>query len=125
MTDPQDPQASEIQAEEVGVRVVLVTVPDEETGRQIVGTVVEDRLAACGNLIPGLTSIYRWKGEVHQDPECLIILKTMASILPALQRRVVELHPYEVPEVLAFSPMDGHLPYLEWVRAEVEEKEGS
>jgi periplasmic divalent cation tolerance protein len=106
-------------------RVVLVTVPDEETGRALAQALVGDRLAACGNVIPGVTSIYRWRGEVHQDPECLIIFKTTKAALPALKRRVVELHPYEVPEILALAPVDGHLPYLEWVRAEVEETERS
>ena len=105
------------------VRVVLVTVPDEETGNNLAHAVVGDRLAACGNLIPGLTSTYRWRGEVHQDPECLIIFKTTDSVVDALKRRVVELHPYEVPEFLVLAPVEGFLPYLEWVQAEVERNE--
>jgi periplasmic divalent cation tolerance protein len=104
--------------------MVFITVPDQEIGTELARKVVEAQLAACGNLIPGLTSIYRWKGEVHQDPECLIILKTTASALPALKRRVVELHPYEVPEFLALAPTEGHLPYLEWVQAEIKNLEG-
>ena len=105
------------------VRVVFITVPDPETGAKLVRSMVEARLAACGNLIPGLTSIYRWEGEVHQDPECMIILKTTDSALPALKKRVLDMHPYEVPEFLAVAPVEGHLPYLEWVQAETRNPE--
>jgi periplasmic divalent cation tolerance protein len=84
---------------------------------------VEARLAACGNLIPGLTSVYRWKGEVHQDPESLIIFKTTTLLVGELRRRVVDLHPYEVPEFLVLPVKEGHFPYLEWVRGEVVEPE--
>ena len=103
------------------VYVVLVTVPDSDTGRALAHQVVEARLAACGNLIPGLTSVYRWEGRVQQDPENLMILKTTAGKLPALKKTVVALHPYEVPELLVLQTIDGHLPYLEWVRREVGE----
>jgi len=98
------------------VRIVLVTVPDAETGRSLARSVVEDRLAACGNVIPGLLSVYRWKGEVHQDPECLIIFKTVAESISDLEKRVVELHPYEVPEFLVLPVVEGYPPYLDWVR---------
>jgi periplasmic divalent cation tolerance protein len=107
------------------VCVVLVTVPDEETGRDLALDVVEAGLAACGNLVPGLTSVYRWKGEVRQDPECLVIFKTLASRVSALRERLVGNHPYEVPEVLALPVLEGHLPYLEWVRGEVDRAEGT
>ncbi len=118
---PDAPGAGEYKQ---SVRMVLITVPDPETGTELVRSVVEARLAACGNLIPGVTSIYRWAGEVHQDPECLIILKTTDSALPALKKRVVEMHPYEVPEFLALAPVEGHLPYLDWVQAEITTPEG-
>jgi periplasmic divalent cation tolerance protein len=103
--------------------VVLVTVPDEDTGRTIAREVVEDRLAACGNLVSGLTSVYRWEGQVREDPESLVIFKTTASRVSALKERVVELHPYGVPEFLALPVVEGHIPYLEWVRGEVEQAE--
>jgi periplasmic divalent cation tolerance protein len=103
------------------IHVVLVTVPDEETGRALAQEAVGARLAACGNVIPGLTSIYRWDGQLRQDPESLVIFKTTASRVPALRKRIVDSHPYEVPEFLAIPIADGHLPYLEWVRGEVEE----
>jgi periplasmic divalent cation tolerance protein len=97
------------------VRVVLVTVPDVETGQALARAMVEARLAACGNVVPGLVSIYRWEGEVHQDPECLVILKTVAVKLPALEKAVVDQHPYEVPEFLALPVVTGFPPYLGWV----------
>jgi periplasmic divalent cation tolerance protein len=105
--------------------VVLVTVPDEEAGRALALEVVEAGLAACGNLVPGLTSVYRWDGQVRQDPECLVIFKTSASRVSDLKERVVETHPYEVPEVLALPVVEGHLPYLQWVQGEVERAESS
>ena len=115
--------AHPVEEEAPGVCLVLVTVPDGEAGVRLAQAVVNDRLAACGNVIPGLSSVYRWKGEVHRDQESLVIFKTRTSVLDALERRVVELHPYEVPEFLALPVTDGHLPYLEWVRGEVVEPE--
>jgi len=104
------------------IRLVLVTVPDESTGRSLAREMVEGGLAACGNVIPRVTSIYRWEGKLQQDPESLIIFKTTEDSLPELKKRVVELHPYEVPEFLALPIEDGHLPYLRWVQGEVDDK---
>lgn len=109
--------------EEAHVCVVLVTVPDAEAGRSLVREVVGARLAACGNLIPGITSLYWWKGELQQDQESLVIFKTTAGRTADLTRKVGDLHPYDVPEILVLSVSDGHLPYLEWVRGEVKEPE--
>lgn len=104
------------------IRVVLVMAPDESTGISLARKMVEGGFAACGNVIPGVTSIYRWEGKVQQDPETLIIFKTTEESLQELKKRVVELHPYEVPEFLALPIEDGHLPYLRWVQGEVEDK---
>jgi periplasmic divalent cation tolerance protein len=106
---------------ESAVRVVLVTVPDVDTGRSLAQNVVEARLAACGNVVPGLVSVYRWKGEVHQDLEALLVLKTTVSVVEALREKVLELHPYEVPEFLVLPVEQGHPPYLRWVTEAVEE----
>lgn len=103
----------------VAVAVVLVTVPDADVGIELAHVLVEEGLAACGNVLPGLTSVYRWKGEIHQDPESLVILKTTKASLGALEERVVELHPYDVPEFLALPVTFGHVPYLRWVNGEV------
>ncbi len=106
-------------------RVVLVTVPSVGAGKELARKVVGERLAACGNVVPGLVSVYRWKGEVHEDPEALVIFKTTDAALSELERRVVELHPYEVPEFLALPLTHGHLPYLRWVLGEVGEADTS
>lgn len=105
--------------------VVLITVPNREAGEELAREVVEGRLAACGNILPGVTSIYRWEGETHQDPECLVILKTTKASLASLKEKVMELHPYDVPEFLALPVADGHLPYLRWVQGETSGNEES
>ena len=100
------------------VMVALTTAPSAEVAERIGRSLVEERLAACANVVPGITSIFRWKGAVERESEALVILKTTAADVEALERRVVELHPYEVPEVIAWPIEAGHGPYLEWVRAE-------
>ena len=101
-----------------GVVTVLMTAPDAETARGIVGALLEARLVACGNILPGATSIYRWQGKVHQDEEVVVILKTTRPLLHRLLERAAELHPYDVPELLAQEVVDGASGYLEWVREE-------
>jgi periplasmic divalent cation tolerance protein len=100
------------------VAVVLVACPDEETGGTIARALVEERLAACVNVTREVSSIYRWQGNVEEARELLLIVKARADRLDALISRIVALHPYEVPEVLALAVARGHAPYLDWVRAE-------
>jgi periplasmic divalent cation tolerance protein len=76
---------------------------------------VEAQLAACGSIVPGLTSVYRWQGAVHKDPELLLVIKTRAALLSALAARVKQLHPYDEPEVLALPAVGGSAGYLRWV----------
>jgi len=97
------------------VQVVLVTAPDLETARGLARALVEERLAACVNLLPGLRSIYRWQGAIEEEEEILLVLKTRKGIAPQLEARVAELHPYDVPEVLCLGVSSGHAPYLDWV----------
>jgi periplasmic divalent cation tolerance protein len=104
-----------------GVCVVFVTVPDVDAGCRLARRVVQEHLAACGNVIPGLTSVYRWKGEVQEEGEALVLFKTTMAGLDDLEKRVLELHPYDVPEFLSIPVADGHAPYLKWVREEVAE----
>lgn len=101
------------------VVAVLMTAPNAEVAGRIGVALVEEGLAACANVVPGVLSVFRWKGAVTREPEVLVILKTTPEALGALSRRVVELHPYEVPEVIALDVRAGHEPYLDWVRAEV------
>ena len=100
------------------VVVALTTAPSADVAERIGRSLVEERLAACANVLPGITSIFRWKGAIERENEVLVILKTTAAEVDALERRVVELHPYEVPEVIVWSVEAGHGPYLEWIRAE-------
>jgi len=72
-------------------------------------------VVACGNIVPGLTSIYRWKGAVERDAEALVVLKLVEEAVPRLLVRAPELHPYEVPEVLVLPVIAGHGPYLDWL----------
>jgi len=101
------------------VRIVLVTVPDAETAKKIARALVEERLAACVNLVPGLTSVYRWEGEVHEDAELLLVIKTTDDALKGLEERVRALHPYSVPEILAIEVDRGFERYLAWVKENV------
>lgn len=98
--------------------VVLVTVPDRECGRRLAEALVAERLAACVSQLPGLRSRYRWQGAIEDEPEELLLIKTRRSRFPDLARRVRELHPYQVPEILALPVLDGWQPYLEWLAAE-------
>ena len=100
------------------IRTIFVTAPDTATGELLGRALVEERLAACANIVPGVVSLYRWKGETHRDAEVLMIVKTTRERADAVRARVVELHPYDVPEVVVLAVEAGHEPYLDWVRAE-------
>ena len=107
MTEPQ-PSADD-------VLLVLVTVPDLETGARIGRSLVEERLAACVNLIPGLRSIYRWQDKVQDESEALCLIKARRAGYDRLRDRIESLHPYEVPEIIAVAPTRGNAPYLRWI----------
>jgi periplasmic divalent cation tolerance protein len=95
--------------------VVLVTVSSEPEAKTIARTLVEERLAACVNIIPGLTSIYRWEEKITEDRELLLVIKTQGQKVAALCERIVHLHSYAVPEVIALPIADGSARYLEWL----------
>lgn len=99
--------------------VVLVTTPDPAKAAEIARALVEERLAACGNVLPGLRSIYRWEGEIQDDGEALLVLKTTRARFEALRERVLALHPYAVPEVIALPVEAGSAPYLDWIAEQV------
>lgn len=96
--------------------IIFVTAPNEDEARRIAETVVDERLAACVNIINGIESIYRWQGEVARDRELLLIIKTTANRYSDLERRVKELHSYTTPEVIAFRIERGSTNYLDWLR---------
>jgi periplasmic divalent cation tolerance protein len=97
--------------------VVLCTCPDEATGESVATTLIEERLAACVNRIAGVASTYRWQGKVCRDSEQLLLIKTTRERFDALRARIVALHPYELPEVIAVDIALGSTPYLEWIAA--------
>ena len=101
------------------VRLVLVTFPDLEKAREIGTALVESQLAACVNLLPGVESIYRWQGQVEQASEVLALFKTTAAALTAFEAKLVSLHPYDVPEIIAVKPEHVAIHYAKWVSESV------
>jgi len=97
----------------------LTTCPDADGAGRIANALVEERLAACVNVIPGLRSVYRWQGAVERADEVLLLIKTTHAAFPSLRDRLQELHPYELPELVAVEPADGLPAYLEWVAGAV------
>ncbi|MEN9315088.1 MAG: hypothetical protein RIS35_1481 [Pseudomonadota bacterium] len=101
-----------------GVLIALTNVPDEECAREIADALVRERFAACVNILAGCTSIYRWQGEVETADEIPLLIKTTTDRFAALEARLTELHPYDVPELIAWRP-DAVIPaYASWVIVE-------
>lgn len=97
--------------------VVFSTFPNPDKAAEVARTLVTEHLAACVNLVDPVRSIYAWKGEICDDREVLAVIKTTSEKLDAMKARLVELHPYEVPEVIALPIEAGHTPYLDWLAA--------
>jgi periplasmic divalent cation tolerance protein len=95
--------------------VVLTTMPAAGDAESLARTLVEERLAACVNLLAPMASIYRWEGQVEREPERQVVIKTARAKVPALQRRLHELHPYAVPEFVVLPILEGSEAYLRWV----------
>lgn len=102
----------------MSVLLCLSTCPDAATAQRIADALVEARLAACVNVLPGVRSTYRWQGAVERADEVLLLIKTTRNVFPALQSRFPELHPYELPELLAVEAA-GLPAYLDWITREV------
>lgn len=98
------------------LRIVFCTVPDARVGEALARDLVEDRLAACVNLLPGLRSFYWWEGEIQDDAEALLVVKTDEGRLAELTRRIEKRHPYECPEVVALPIVGGSAAYMDWIR---------
>ncbi len=95
--------------------LALSTFPDQEIARSIVRVLVEKRLVACGNILPEIESIYRWKEKIESGSETLVLFKLSASNYEAFERELSSLHPYEVPEIIAFPIERGSSDYLLWI----------
>jgi periplasmic divalent cation tolerance protein len=96
-------------------QIVLCTVPDRELAEQIAANLVTERLAACVNIVPGITSVYRWENRIEKDAEYLLIIKTHSAVFDRLQDSIKRQHPYELPEVIAVPIKDGLPEYLDWI----------
>ncbi|MEO2095275.1 MAG: divalent-cation tolerance protein CutA [bacterium] len=96
-------------------RVVLITAPDTGSAAELADTLVGEGLAACVNILPGVTSVYRWQGEVKTDAEVLLWVKTAQASLEALAARVAEVHPFDVPCIVALEPQAVGVDYLAWL----------
>lgn len=96
-------------------RLIVSTCPDTATAGRIAKVLLEQRLAACVNIIPGLTSVYRWQGKIESAQEYLLLIKTATEQYPAVEACIVENHPYELPEVIAIAIDQGLPVYLQWI----------
>lgn len=110
-TDESPPSAAPEEVE-----LVLVTVPNDDVARSLARELVDARLAACVNVVPGLHSIYRFEGAIREDAEVLLLLKTCAGRARELEAFLGERHPYDLPELVRISVPGGSLAYLDWVR---------
>lgn len=95
-------------------RVVLITASSQEEARRVADALVERGLAACVNIVPGVESVYRWKGETQRDAEWLLIAKSSAEYFPKLRDALREVHSYECPECVALAPDAVSADYLDW-----------
>jgi periplasmic divalent cation tolerance protein len=96
--------------------VVLVTVPDDAVADRLAHTLVSEKLAACVNVLPKVRSVYAWEGEICNEGELLCLLKTRRELFPAVRERVLDLHPYQIPEIIALPLVEGSEIYLSWLR---------
>jgi periplasmic divalent cation tolerance protein len=97
------------------VQLVIVSCP-ETHAVELAELLVKEKLAACVNIVPGVQSVYRWQGAIEKDSETLLLIKCAAAKYPSLETRVLEVHPYELPEIVTVSELGGLEGYLEWVR---------
>jgi len=98
--------------------VVYINVPSREVGQEIANVLIEGKLAACVNIVPGISSIYQWQGDIEHEDELLLIAKTRAVLFDRLASTVKRIHPYDVPEVIALPIIAGSNEYLAWLDME-------
>ncbi|HEB86184.1 MAG TPA: divalent-cation tolerance protein CutA [Gammaproteobacteria bacterium] len=103
--------------------IVFSTCPDERVAEHVAETLIDRRQAACVNIIPKIRSIYHWKGNIERDWEVLLLIKTHKAQFQALEDTIVELHPYELPEIVAVSLETGLADYLRWIDSTLEPEE--
>ena len=118
---PQSSKGAENLSNHDDVLVIFCTVPDAATGERIAQHLVEYRLAACVNVIPGIISVYRWQGRVETGSEALMKIKATAGSYRKIETAIRSQHPYELPEIIAVPVSEGLADYLDWVRIQHEE----
>jgi len=96
--------------------VVLVTAPNEDVAGRLAHDLVAEKLAACVNVLPSVRSVYAWEGEICNEGELLCLIKTRRALFPAVRERVLDLHPYQIPEIIALPLVEGNDDYLAWLR---------
>jgi periplasmic divalent cation tolerance protein len=101
---------------EEGARIVFMMAPDMAVAEQVVRALLDEHLVACGNMIPSVTSVYRWEGAIQQETEVMVMLKTTERLTDAVIARIRAMHPYEVPEIVAVDIAAGLPEYLGWIR---------
>jgi periplasmic divalent cation tolerance protein len=103
----------------MSIQIVHCSCPDAALASEIAKTLVREHLAACASTVPGVVSTYRWNGEICVDDEVLLLIKTTSAGFEALRRRLLELHPYELPEIIAVDVSVAHDGYADWVESRV------
>ena len=101
------------------LQLVLCTVPDRDKAEHIAEVLVTEQLAACVNIIPAVTSVYRWKGAIEKDEELLLLIKTGQDRYQSLEQRIRTLHPYELPEIIAVPIETGQTDYIRWIESNI------
>lgn len=104
------------------ISVVYVTVPTLEFGKKLAREIIDEKLAACVNVVPQITSIYKWKDNIEEADEILLIIKTTSEAVPRLKDAVIKKHTYDVPEFVVLPVEQGHEPYMKWVEEQVSKK---
>jgi periplasmic divalent cation tolerance protein len=103
------------QSDRVMYQIILCTCPDQKTAEQIASELIKHQLAACVNIVPGITSVYRWQANIETAQEHLLLIKSQAEQYQAIETQIKQIHPYELPEIIAV-PIDRGLPeYLQWI----------
>ncbi|MEO1804670.1 MAG: divalent-cation tolerance protein CutA [Bacteroidota bacterium] len=105
----------------MSLRTLYITCRDLEEAQSIAKTVVKERLAACGNILPGMQSVYHWEGKVVEDSEVVLLLKTRVDLVDTLTKRVKELHSYDIPCIVSWIIDGGNKEYLNWIAAETQQ----
>ncbi len=96
--------------------IVLCTCPDQQSGQKIADALVNRSYAACVNLLPGITSTYHWQGRLCHDQETLLLIKTQQKLFASVRTTIEALHPYELPEIVAVSMLQGNQAYIDWIK---------